>query len=108
MDYYVLQFDDLKFVLEARLHRRSVPNFNFFNVKAQISHRNCKGYHSNCLDANFHNISDISLRDIRCRAYNYCLFSKRKVYLLNISGVNEESINFTDCTLYCHLAILFQ
>ena len=33
MDYYLLQFDDLKFFLGVRLHRGSLPNFNIFNVK---------------------------------------------------------------------------
>ena len=35
-DYCLFQFDPLKFSLGDRLHRRSVPNFNFFNVNPQI------------------------------------------------------------------------
>ena len=33
MDYCLLQFDVLKFVLGVRLHGVYVTNFNFFNVK---------------------------------------------------------------------------
>ena len=40
VDYCLLQFDALKFVLGARLHGESVRNFNFFNVKPQIRQRN--------------------------------------------------------------------
>ena len=36
MDYYLLQFDALKFFLGVRLHGGSLPNFNFFNVSLQI------------------------------------------------------------------------
>ena len=36
IDYNLLQFDALKFVLGVRLRRRSLPNFNFFNVNPQI------------------------------------------------------------------------
>ena len=36
MDYCLLQFNALKFVLGVCPHRGSVPNFNFFNVKPQI------------------------------------------------------------------------
>ena len=48
----------------------SAPNFNFFNVKPQIWQRNRKFHCSDCLNTNFHNISDISLRAIRRRNYN--------------------------------------
>ena len=47
MDYCLLQFDALKFFLEARLHGGSLPNFNFFNVNPQISQRNLKVNRSN-------------------------------------------------------------
>ena len=33
MDYYLLQFDALKFFLWVRLHGGSEPNFNFFQCK---------------------------------------------------------------------------
>ena len=32
IDYCPFQFDALKFFLNVRLHGRSLPNFNFFNV----------------------------------------------------------------------------
>ena len=36
MNYYLFQFEDLKFVLGVCLHGGSIPNFNFFHVKPQI------------------------------------------------------------------------
>ena len=36
MDYCLLQFDILQFLLEVRLHGESLPNFNLFNVNPQI------------------------------------------------------------------------
>ena len=52
----------------------------------------------NCLDANFNNISDISLRVFRRRNYSYCEFSVRRfsdefhsdflTFLNNYSGVS--------------------
>ena len=36
MDYSLLQFHDLKFVLGVHLHGGFVTNFNFFNIKPQI------------------------------------------------------------------------
>ena len=89
--YYCLcQFDALKFVLQVRLHGESVPNFNFLNVKPQISQRNCKIQRSNCLDINFHNMPNIYLRVIRRRNYNYSEFLTRKFSLLSISGVKKK------------------
>ena len=61
MDYYLLQFDVLKFFLGARLHGRSLSNFNFFNEKPHIFQRNRKVHFTNCLETNFRNISNISL-----------------------------------------------
>ena len=50
MDYCLLQFDDLKFFLEVRLHRgRSLPNFNLFNVNFRIFQRNRKVHLSKSL-----------------------------------------------------------
>ena len=69
MDYCLLQFDALKISLGMPLHRGSQTNFNFFNVKPQIFQRNRKVHLSNCLESNFHNISNISLRVIRRRNY---------------------------------------
>ena len=37
----------------------SPPNFNFFNINPQILQRNRKVHLSNCLETNFHNISNI-------------------------------------------------
>ena len=36
IDDCLLQFDALKFFLGIRLHGRSLPNFNFFNVNPEI------------------------------------------------------------------------
>ena len=36
MDYFLLQFDAIKFFLEVRLHGRSLPNFILFNVTPKI------------------------------------------------------------------------
>ena len=70
MDYCLLSFDALKFFLEVRLHRASLPNFNFFIENPQIFQRNRKVHLPNCLETNFHNISNISLRIIRRRNYS--------------------------------------
>ena len=70
MDQCLLQFDVLKFFFGLRLHRGSRPNFNFFNVNSQIFQRNRKVHLSNCLEKNFHDIPNISLRDIRRRNYS--------------------------------------
>ena len=70
MDYSLLQFDALKFVLGIRLHGGSLPSSNFFYVKLQIWHRNHKVHRSNYLDTNYHNISDISLKVIGRRNDN--------------------------------------
>ena len=66
----LLQFDALKFFLGVRLHGGSLPNFTFFNVNPQIFQGNHKVHLSNCLETNFHNICNISLRVIRRRNYN--------------------------------------
>ena len=68
MDYCLLQFDALKFLLGVRLQGGSQPNFNYFNVNPQIFQLNLKVHHSKCLD--FLNISDISLSGNRRRNYN--------------------------------------
>ena len=70
MDYCLLQFDALKFFLGVHLHGGSLSNFHFFNRNLQNFQRNRKIYLSNCLEINFHNISNISSRVIRRR--NYC------------------------------------
>ena len=49
MDYCLLQFDALKFFLEANLHGGSQPSFNFFNVNPKIFQGNRKVHLSNCL-----------------------------------------------------------
>ena len=48
----------------------SQPNFNFFNVIPQIFQRNRKVHLTYCLETNFHNVSNISLRVIKRRNYN--------------------------------------
>ena len=65
MDYYLFQFDALKTFLGVHLHGESLRSFNIFNENPQIFQRNRKVHLSNCPDANFHNISDVSLRVIR-------------------------------------------
>ena len=45
-------------------------NLNFFYVKTQIFQRKRKVHLTNCLETNFHNISNISLRVIRHRNYS--------------------------------------
>ena len=67
---YCLQFDALKFFLGVRLHGGSQPNSNFFNVNPQIFQRNRQVHLSNCLETNFHDIPNISLRDIRRGNYS--------------------------------------
>ena len=67
MDYCLLQFDALKIFLGVHLHEDSQPNFNFFNANIQIFQRNRKVNLTNCLEINFHNSSNISLRVIRLR-----------------------------------------
>ena len=68
MDYCLLHFDALKSFLGVRLHGGSQPNFNFFNVNPQIFQR--KVHLTNCLETNFHNIFNVSLRYIRRRNYS--------------------------------------
>ena len=58
MDYCLLQFEALKLFLGVRLHGCSLPNFNFFNANPQIFQQNRKVHLSNCLETNFHNISN--------------------------------------------------
>ena len=70
MDCCLLQFEASKFFLGVRLHGDSLPNFNFFKVNPQIFQRNRKVHLSNCLETNFHDIPNISLRDIRRRNYS--------------------------------------
>ena len=62
IDYCLLQFDALRFFLGVRLHGGSQPNFNFFNVNPQIFQRHHKVHLSNCLETNFHDIPNITLR----------------------------------------------
>ena len=68
MYYCQLQFDALKFFFGVRLHGRSQPIF--FNVNPQFFQRNRNVYLSNCLETNFQNISNISLRVIRRKSYS--------------------------------------
>ena len=70
MDYCPLLFGALKFFLGVRLYGGSLPTFNFINVKSQIFQQNCKVHLTICLETNFHNISNISLRIIRRRIYS--------------------------------------
>ena len=70
MHHCLFQFVAINFFLGVRLYGGSLPNLNFFNVNPQIRQRNRKVHRSNCHDKNFHNISDIRLRIIRCRNYN--------------------------------------
>ena len=65
MDYSLFQFHALKFFLGVRLHGRSLLNFNFFNVNPHIFQQNRKVHLTNCLETNFHNAFNNSLRVIR-------------------------------------------
>ena len=67
MVYCLLSFNALKFFLGVRLHGGFRPNFNFINVNYQIFQRNRKVHLTNCLETNFHDISNISLIVIRHR-----------------------------------------
>ena len=69
MDYCLLQFDALKFFLWVHLHVWSLPNFDYFKTP-KIWQQDRQVHRSNCLDTNFHNISEISLTVIRRRNYN--------------------------------------
>ena len=68
-DYCLLSFDAFEFSLGSRLHGGSLFNFNFYLCKSPNLTTKSKVYHSDCLDTNFHNISDITLRVIRRRNY---------------------------------------
>ena len=70
MDCCLLQFDALKYFLEVHLHGGSLPNFSFLNVNPQFFQRNHKVHLSNCLEANFHNISNINLIVIKRKNYS--------------------------------------
>ena len=80
MDYCLLQFDGLNFFRNASAwgvstYRLSFNffnfnNFNFFNVNPQIFQRNRKVHLTKCLKTNFHNIFNISLRNIRRTNYS--------------------------------------
>ena len=70
LDYCLLQFDALKFFLGVHLYEGPVSNFNFFNLNSQIFQWIHKVHLSNCPEINFHNISNISLRVIRCMNYS--------------------------------------
>ena len=76
------------FLRGVPLHKRSLPNFNFFNVIPQFFQRNRKVCFSNYLETNFHCISNISLRVIRRKDYSSCEVLRRKFFVLNISGGN--------------------
>ena len=89
MDYCLFQFDSLNFFLGVRLHKGSLPNINFFNINFQIFWRNRKVHLSSCMETNFHNVSNISLRVTRHRNYSQCEVLKGNFFLLNISGENE-------------------
>ena len=94
MDYGLLQFNGLKFFLGVRLHGGFLPDFNFFNVNPHIFQRNLKAHLANCLETNFHNIFNISLRVFRRRNYSECENLRGKIFFLNISGVDKSNIFF--------------
>ena len=70
MDYCLLQSDVLNFFSGASFISGSLPNFNFFIKNPKIFQRNRKYHLSNCLETNFHDIPNISLRDIKRGNYN--------------------------------------
>ena len=66
MDYCPLQFDPLKFFRDPSTWGGvSLHNFNFFSVNSRAFQRNREVHLSNCLNANFHSISNISSRVVR-------------------------------------------
>ena len=69
MDYCLFQFDALKFFLDERL-RGSLYLTLLFSMQTPKCKRNRKVHLSNCLETNFHNISNINLRVIRLRHYS--------------------------------------
>ena len=90
MDYCLLQFEALKFFLGVHLDMGYLPNFNFFIVNPLIFQLNRKIQRSTtCLETNFHNIFNISLKVTGRRNYSLCENLKGKFFLLNISDVNE-------------------
>ena len=70
MDHCLPKFNALKFLLGVRFLGGCLPNFIFFDVNHQSRLQNCKIHSSNWLNTNFHSISNISLRVIRCRNYS--------------------------------------
>ena len=58
------------FLTGASTWGEGLPKFNFFYVNPQMLQRNCKVHLSNCLETNFHNISNISLRVDRRKNYS--------------------------------------
>ena len=63
--------------------------FFFFIVNPQIFQRTHKVHLSNCLERNFHIISNISLSVIRHKNYSKCEILRGNFFLLNINVVNE-------------------
>ena len=70
MDYCLLKFDALKFFFGMRIQGESLPNFNFFKANPQIFQQNLEVHLWNCLETDFHNISNSSLWVIRRRNYS--------------------------------------
>ena len=72
IDYCLLQLDALKFFLGVASTWGGGLNLTliFFNVNPHIFQRNRKVHLSNCLETNFHNISNISLRVIKRMNYS--------------------------------------
>ena len=97
MEYYLLWFDALHFFLGVNLHGETLTKFNLFNVNPQIWRQKCQVHRSNHIGINLHNIFDIRLRDIRRRNHK-CEFLTRKWFLLNMNGVDEESIKLAHTT----------
>ena len=67
----LLEFEAINFFLGIRQHGRGLYlTLIFFQHKPQIFQGNRKVNLTNCLETNFHNISNISLRVISRRNYS--------------------------------------
>ena len=70
MDYSLFQFDALIFFLGMRPHGGLDLTLIYSILSPQIFRQNRKVRLKNCLETNFHNISNIKLRVIKRRNYN--------------------------------------
>ena len=95
MDYCLLQFDASKFSVGVHLHGRFLPILLCFQCKfLQISQRNPKIV---CIQV-FKTFLSFVWAILGKGILTNAIFLIRKPFLLNISGVDEESIHFIRTT----------